>query len=83
MDDGDSKTYTQKNNTSLFSQREETSFLQRYISNVGDVLSPIWVRRSIQVNNGSEWFVLGSRYRFLFYFRLFLVVLYISYEILK
>jgi hypothetical protein len=64
-------------------QTQKTSAIQRYITNVSDVLSPIWVRRSIQINNGSEWFVLGSRYSFLFYFRLFLVVLYISYEILK
>jgi hypothetical protein len=64
-------------------QTQKASAIQRYITNVSDVLSPIWVRRSIQINNGSEWFVLGSRYSFLFYFRLFLVVLYISYEILK
>jgi hypothetical protein len=64
-------------------QKQEATAIQRYISNVSNVLSPIWVRRSVQINNGSEWFVLGSRYRFLFYFRLFLVVLYISYEILK
>jgi hypothetical protein len=64
-------------------QRQKTSFVQRYISNVSDVLSPIWIRRPFQINNGFEWFVLGSRYRFLFYFRLFLVVLYISYQTFK
>jgi hypothetical protein len=83
MDDSDSKTHSQKNKTSLISQREKTSTIQRYISNVSDVLSPIWLRRPVQINNGHEWFILGSRYRFLFYFRMFLVVLYISYEILK
>jgi len=67
----------------LKEQRNEIGFLQRYILNVSDVLSPIWVRRFIQINNGFEWFILGSRYCFLFYFRFFLVVLYISYEILK
>jgi hypothetical protein len=72
-----------QNKTQIQSKGKEISFLQRYVSNVGDVLSPIWVRRPIQINNGFEWFVLGSRYRFLFYFRMFLVVLYISYEILK
>jgi hypothetical protein len=76
--DGDKQIKTQ-----IQQKRKETSFLQRYISNVGDVLSPIWVRRSIQINNGFEWFILGCRYRFLFYFRLFLVVVYISYEVLK
>jgi len=74
--DGDST----KNNKK---QRKEIGFIQRYISNVGDVLSPIWLRRPIQVNNGYEWFVLGCRYRLLLNFRMFLVMLYISYEILK
>ena len=83
MDDSDSKTHSQKNNTSLLSQRKETSIIQRYITNVSDVLSPIWLRRPVQINNGHQWFILGSRYRFLFYFRMFLVGLYISYEILK
>ena len=72
-----------KNKTQILTEREKTTFLQRYITNVGDVLSPLWLRRPIQINNGFEWFVLGCRYRFLFYFRLFLVVIYISYEILK
>jgi hypothetical protein len=70
-------------NQKIKRQTQKVSAIQRYISNVSNVLSPIWVRRSVQINNGSEWFLLGSRYRFLFYFRLFLVVLYISYEVLK
>ena len=78
MDDGDSK-----NSKQIKKQRFKIEFIQRYISNVSDVLSPIWVRRTIQVNNGREWFILGSRYRFLFNFRLFLVVIYITYEVLK
>jgi hypothetical protein len=72
-----------QNKTQVQQKRKETSFLQRYVSNVSDVLSPIWVRRFIQINNGFEWFILGCRYRFLLYFRVFLVVLYISYEALK
>ena len=72
-----------KNKTQILTKREKITFLQRYITNVSDVLSPLWLRRLIQINNGFEWFILGCRYRFLFYFRLFLVVLYISYEILK
>jgi hypothetical protein len=70
-------------NQKIKRQTPKTGAIQRYIFNVSDVLSPIWVRRPIQINNGYEWFVLGSRYRFLFYFRLFLVGLYISYEVLK
>ena len=72
-----------KENTISKREKQKINILQRYISNVSDVFSPIWLRRIIQVNNGSEWFILGCRYRFLFYFRLFLVVLYISYEIIK
>ena len=79
MDDGDSK----QNKRKIRRKKQEVNFLQRYISNVSDVLSPLWVRRTIQINNGFEWFILGSRYRFLFYFRLFLVVVYLSYEVLK
>lgn len=78
MDDGDSK-----NSKKIEKEGIKIDFLQRYVSNVSDVLSPIWLRRTIQINNGLEWFVLGSRYRFLFYFRLFLVVLYFSFQIFK
>jgi hypothetical protein len=72
-----------KENQQTKRQNQPSNFLQRYLTNVSDVLSPIWVRRIIQVNNGREWFILGSRYRFLFNFRVFLVILYISYETFK
>jgi hypothetical protein len=75
--DGDKKNKISKR------EKQKNNFLQRYISNVSDVLSPIWVRRLIQINNGFEWFVLGCRYRFLFNFRLFLVFLYITYQVFK
>jgi hypothetical protein len=72
-----------KENQQTKRQNQPSNFLQRYVSNVSDVLSPIWLRRIIQVNNGREWFILGSRYRFLFNFRVFLVILYITYETFK
>jgi hypothetical protein len=75
MDDGDSKQKTTRNKT--------INTIQRYIANVSNVLSPIWVRRPIQINNGHQWIILGSRYRFLFYFRVFLVILYCAYQIFK
>lgn len=78
MDEDDSEE-----NKQTKKQRPQVNFLQRYISNVSDVLSPIWVRRFIQVNNGFEWFILGSRYRFLFNFRMLLVVVYLTYETFK
>jgi len=83
MNDGDSKTYTQKNNTLLFPQREKTSILQRYITNVSDVLSTIRLRCPIQIDNGSNRVILDSRYRFLFYFGMFLYLILFTYEILK
>ncbi len=77
--DGDDSEQNKK-----FKRKGETfGFLQRYITNVGDVLSAIWVRRFIQVNHGFEWFILGSRYRFLLNFRMFLVILYLAYETFK
>lgn len=78
MDDDDSEQ-----NQNFKRKRKEVNILQRYISNVSDVLSPIWVRRVIQINDGRDWIILGSRYRFLFYFRMFLVVLYFTYETFK
>jgi hypothetical protein len=78
MDDGDSKEDKQTKRKGT-----QVNFLQRYIFNVSDVLSPLWIRRTIQINNGYEWFILGSRYRFLFYFRLFLVVVFLIVEIFK
>jgi hypothetical protein len=75
--DGDKKNKISKR------EKQKNNFLQRYVTNVSDVLSPIWVRRLIQINNGFEWFVLGCRYRFLFNFRLFLVFLYITYQVFK
>ena len=78
MDDGDSKE-----NKQVKRKRTQINFIQRYISNVSNVLSPLWIRRTIQINNGYEWFILGSRYRFLFYFRLFLVVVFLIVEIFK
>jgi hypothetical protein len=62
---------------------KQVNFLQRYLTNVGNVLSPIWVRRTIQVNDGGNWFILGCRYHFLFNFRMFLVVIYLAYETFK
>ena len=77
--DGDDSEQNQK----FKAKRKESYFLQRYVSYVSDVLSPIWIRRVIQVNNGFNWFVLGSRYRFLFNFRMFLVIIYLTYETFK
>jgi len=78
MDDGDIKK-----NKQIKRKRTQINFIQRYISNVSNVLSPLWIRRTIQINNGYEWFILGSRYNFLFNFRLFLVVVFLIIQIFK
>ena len=64
-------------------QRQKVNILQRYITNVSNVLSTSWVRCTVQADDGSDRFVLGSRRYLLFNFRMFLVVLYITYEIFK
>ena len=78
MDDGDIKE-----NKQVKRKRTQINFIQRYISNVSNVLSPLWIRRTIQINNGREWFILGSRYNFLFRFRLLLVVVFLIIQIFK
>jgi hypothetical protein len=78
MDDGDIKE-----NKQVKRKRTQINFIQRYISNVSNVLSPLWIRRTIQINNGLEWFILGSRYSFLFRFRLLLVVVFLIIQIFK
>ena len=70
-------------NQKIKRQKQEISILQRYISNVSDVLSTSWIRCTIQADDGSDRFVLGSRRYLLLNFRIFLVVLYITYETFK
>ena len=77
MDDDDSEQ-----NKKTKRKKGASNVLQRYVAYVSDVLSPIWLRRLIQINDGNNWFILGSRYNFLFNFRVFLVILYLAYETL-
>lgn len=77
MNEGDSKTKIENSSE----EGDPYSILQRFISDVGNVFSPARVRRIIQVNDGGNWFILGCRYRFLLNFRIFLVILYFTFEI--
>jgi hypothetical protein len=77
MNDGESKTKIEKPSD----EGDPYSIIQRFISDVGNVFSPARVRRIIQVDDGGNWFILGSRYRFLLNFRIFLVILYFTFEI--
>lgn len=79
MDDGDSE----KNNQKIRKQREQIGALQRYIFNAGDVLSTLGLRCVVQANDGYNRLILGSRRGLLLNFRLFLVVLYLTYEAIK
>jgi hypothetical protein len=78
MNEGDSKKTKQ-----IKGKGTSIDVLQRYITNVSDVLSTIGLRCTIQTNDGTDRFVLGSRRYLLLNFRLFLVGVYISYEIFK
>ena len=77
MSDGDTKTERIK------TKRKPIGILQRFIADVSDVLSAVWVRRTIQIDNGLERFILDSRRHLLFNFRLFLVIVYITYTLFK
>lgn len=72
-----------KQNKKTKRKRKEVNFLQRYLFNVSNVFSSFWIRRPIQIDYGHEWIILDSRYNFLFYFRLFLYFVYVTYEINK
>jgi len=73
----------EKNNALSENENDPDCFLQGYVTNVGDVLPAFWLRRLIQAYNGPVGFVLGCRYSFLLYFRIFLVILYITFQIFK
>ena len=70
-------------NQKIKKQGQEINVLQRYITNVSNVLSTSWIRCTIQADDGSDRFVLGSRRYLLLNFRVFLVIVYITYQILK
>ena len=72
-----------KQNQKIKRQKQEVNLLQRYISNVSDVLSTSWIRCTIQADDGSDRFVLGCRRYLLLNFRMFLVILYLAYETFK
>lgn len=79
MDECDSE----KNNKQIKGKGTSNDVLQRYITNVSDVLSTAWLRCTIQANDGTDRFVLGSRRYLLLNFRLFLVGLYIAFQAFK
>lgn len=79
MDDGDSE----KNNQKIRKQREQIGALSRYIIDAGNVFSTFGVRCAVQIYDGYHRLLLGSRRGILLNFRIFLVILYIAYEIYK
>jgi len=62
---------------------KKTKKAKRSLFNVRNVFPTIWLRFSIQANNGLKWFLLDSRYYFLFNFRMFLVIIYIIIKTFK
>ena len=77
MSDGDTKNKTIK------TQTKQISICERCIADVGNVFSAFWVRCALQTYNGYKRLVLDSRRGILFNFRLFLVILYITYSLSK
>jgi hypothetical protein len=63
--DGDTKP-TKENNVS-----------ERHESNASNVFSTLWVRLLVQIDYGLQRFLLGGRYCFLLYIRIFLFILYL------
>ena len=66
--------------TKIQTKRDKTDPLSRYVAYVSDVFSPLGIRRIIQIDDGGNCFVLGCRYHFLLYFRVFLVVLFYIFK---
>ena len=77
MDEGD------KQNKETQRERTPIDGIQRYFANVSDVLSSVWLRCPIQNDYGYYRFILDSRRSFLSYFRMFLVIVYLSFELYK
>jgi hypothetical protein len=71
---------TPDSDTKIQTKRDKTDPLSRYVAYVSDVLLALGVRRIIQIDDGGNWFVLGCRYHFLLYFRMFLVVLFYIFK---
>jgi hypothetical protein len=72
-----------KKNKNIKGKAKKITLLQRYISDVGNVLSASWVRCIVQAYDGYNRLILGSRRGVLLNFRLFLVGLYITYQAIK
>jgi len=72
-----------KKNNIPTEQKEDPDSPSRSIFNARNVFSSLWLRRSIQNDNGYNWIVLGCRYSFLWGFRVFWVAFYLLYEIVK
>lgn len=64
-------------------KRKKIKKAERVFSDAGNVLSTIWLRCSFPFNNGPHWVILDSRRYFLWNFRMFLVILYLTIQALK
>lgn len=78
MEGSNERTIEQAND-----EGESDSIIQRHIFDVSNVFSTTWLRHAFQINDGLNRILLGSRYSFLLYFRLFLVIIYLTYETIK
>ena len=65
------------------SKQEKTRSLPADISDACNVLSTVWLRHVVQTDHGSNWIILDGRRSLLLGFRVFLALVYITYEICK
>lgn len=77
MDEGDQQIKKTKK------QGRSNGLIQGHLTHARDVLFAFGVRCAIQAHDGYNRFILGSRRGLLLNFRVFLVVLYLTYEALK
>lgn len=62
---------------------KKTKKTERTLFNVSDVLPTLWVRFPFQIDNGGKWVILGGRRYLLWNFRVFLALLYITFQAIK
>lgn len=63
--------------------KKQANSPKRHIANAGNVLPTIWVRFPLQVDNGGNWLILGSRSYLLWNLRIVLCLLYFAVQAFK
>ena len=67
-------------NCEIKNETKEAGPISTSITNACNVLFAVWLRCAVQAHNGFKRIILDGRPGFLFYFRFFLVILYLAYS---